>query len=241
MKTKVINREKLTQITNEGISTLSKKYPQIVVAVAVRAVMNNETGKKESLEFEFLQQRTLGGRRLNVLGLLNLGDTRFSAGDIKMRVWSIVSREGAISTLGFTEEQVDSLIKQSQEIGEDDRIALLKPIEVINTSEGPKEIKIICRESNDFDTLPERIKSQLDTEYADRYILQAPTGEDGELEKVVDENGATVYRWFELGLKDQEDTIVPNKLSMSNYLKTGSTEARSMSSADMSEAFGLTP
>lgn len=225
MKTKIVTMEALTKASNDIIENHEGK----VVVTGVRLVNNSQTGKKDSLEFEFLQQRTLEGRTLNVLGLLHLGDSRWSSGATKMRVWSTVTKEAAIKTLGLQESLVDQLIDESQNLKEGERLALMAPIAQINTPEGKKGIKIVCIETTDSTTLPQSIQAQLLTEYANRYILQAPSGENKELENVVDENGNKVYRYFRLGISEEKDQMVPNKLSVSRYLNQQKEESLDVS------------
>lgn len=231
----VVANESLTKMSNEII----EKHQNKVIVTGVRMVMNNETGKKESLEFEFLQYRTLEGRQMNILGLLHKGDTRWNSGLTKMRVWSTVTREGAIDVLGLPEAFVDAIIAQASNLKDDERLGVMQPIETINTPEGTKVIKIICNETTKRALLPQAIQRQLDGQYASRYILQAPTGENNELENVVDENGNTIYRWFTFGTTDQKDVMVATKLSLSRYVAQDQAESNLGAPLMDAGAFGL--
>ena len=232
----VVTNEKLTQASNDVI----EKHPNVVVVTGARFVMNNATGKKDSIEFEFLQQRTLEGRQMNVLALLHTGDKRWNSGVTKMRVWSTVTDDGAIKVLGLPEDFVASLKEQAAQLKDGERLAIMRPINTINTPEGPKQIKIICNETTDVSRLPKAIQSQLEGQYASRYMLQAPTGENGELENIVDEKGNKVYRWFTFGTADQKDVLVANKTSLSRFLENeGQVDSNLGASLTDASVFGL--
>lgn len=235
IKFPVVANETLTKMSNEII----EKHQNKVVVTGVRMVMNNETGKKESLEFEFLQYRTLEGRQMNILGLLHKGDSRWNSGLTKMRVWSTVTAESAIDVLGLPKDFVDAIVAQASNLKDDERLGVMQPIESINTPEGTKVIKIVCNETTKKALLPQAIQRQLDGQYASRYILQAPTGENKELENVVDENGSTIYRWFTFGTTDQKDAMVATKLSLSRYVAQDETTSNLGASLMDAETFGL--
>lgn len=231
----VVANENLTKLSNEIID----QHKGIVVVTGVRLVMNNKTGKKESLEFEFLQNRTLEGKEMNVLALLHKGDDRWNSGLTKMRVWSTVEIESAIDVLGLPKDFVNSLVEQGATLKDGERLAIMRPIETINTPQGLQVIKIICNETTNKNRLPEAIKRQLEGPYADRYILQAPTGENKALENVVDADGNTIYRWFTFGTEKQKDVLIPNKLSLSRYLEQDTANSNMGESLMDASAYGL--
>lgn len=215
----VVKKDELLEQANtviENPANLGK-----VVITGVRAVNNSLSGKKDTLEFEFLQKRYLEGSNINVLGLLNQGDSRFNDGSARMRVWAPVTPKSAQAILGIPEETANMLLEAASKLQDDERIALMTVISQINTPIGKLGIKIVCHETTNKNALSDSIKEQLETQYRDRYVAQRYVKQaDGTrvLEDAVEATtGKTVYRWFTLGTEKEADSLIPNKVAISKY------------------------
>jgi hypothetical protein len=212
MALKKVKRDKLKEAVAKHAETLPEK---MVIVVGARGIKNGQ------VEVEFAQNRNLAGQgRINVLGLLNAGDDRFNTGKTLMRVWTMVSLLGFKNLFGDLDGiDMEEVFTECKKLGEDERIALLKPVATINVDGVQQALKIVCRETINIEDLPKSIKEQMkdgdvDDDIKQRYILQ--TGGD-KSQKIVDEFGNTVYRTFSLEVGSVEDILVPGKQLKSDY------------------------
>ena len=220
MALKKVNKNMLKESVAKNAPNLSEKA---VFIVGARAIKNGQ------IEVEFAQHRALAGRKANLFGMLNEGDKRFNSGKTTMRVWLMVNETGFknifrdIKDLDFSE-----VVKECRKLEDDERVAILKPVETINVSGTEYPVKIICKETIETSKLPKSIRELVEDEgaeeeYKQRYILQTG-GEDSE--RIVDEFGNIVYRYYELDYGDSEDSLVENKILHSEFKerKNKSTE-----------------
>lgn len=208
---KKVNKEQL----KEAVNKVAPQLPENVVFIAAaRQIKNGQ------IECEFVQSRSLAGRKTSMLALLNQGDARFNSGRTTMRVWSMVNVESFKAVFGEIEGLDFAAVAEAiKTCTTDERISILKQVENINVNGLVQPVKIVCLETIDVATLPKSIREQLaDENVSDeikaRYILQTKEGES-----IVDERGNKVYRRYELAYGDAQDVLVEGKVLVSELAK----------------------
>lgn len=208
---KKVSKDKLKDAVNKVAPQLSED------AVFVAGARNI---KDDQIEIEFVQNRNVGGRPVNLLAVLNEGDGRFNTGRFTMRVWMMVNALGfnkTFSSLGTTFEEIQTACEG---LTGDQRVAVLKPVSEITINGVTKPVKIACLETVDIEELPKSIRDLMNDpegneEYKDRYRLQTPQGV-----KIVDAFGNQVYRRFELSTGERADVLVDGKQLITDYNKS---------------------
>jgi len=209
-----IKREEL----KNKVNVVAPKLPEDVVFVAaMRAIKGGQ------VQIEFAQSRSLTGRRVSVLALLNQGDARFNSGRTLMRTWLMVNEEGFKAVFG---DIPDFDFKAAQEAAktasEDEVVAIFAQAKTINVNGVNHPVKIVCKETTNVEDLPKSIREQIQNpdvsdDIKNRYILQTKDGD-----KIVDELNNTIYRRYELSYGADDDVLVENKVLQSELAKTAS-------------------
>lgn len=214
---KVIKRESLTQAVNKQLGGLVSEKD--VVITGARLI------KDGRLELEFAQARKLRNSKTSVLALLNKGDDRFNLNNKQIvRVWHMITLEGAKEAFNL---DFNDIAKTAEGIASDERIVVMMNIKKFFAEGEEFDLNIRVRETTDIAKLPKSMREDIEnnTIYAENHILKAPTGINGELEPVVDENGKNVYRWNELDYikpgANIDDELIQGKKPLSSYNAEG--------------------
>ena len=209
------------------LEAVKKSAPQlaenVVFLAGARKIKNNQ------MEIEFVQSRALNGRKASLFALFNEGDNRFNSGRTTMRVWLMVNLQGCKTLLGHEGIDFDEVQKQVLECSNDEIVAILSQVSTVNVAGALQPVKIVCKETVTSSELPKSIREVIEDkeanpEYKARYILQT-----GEGDKIVDEFGNTIYRYFELSYGEDKDVLVDNKQLQSDFSKKLSSEVSSTS------------
>lgn len=208
--------KKVTKLKlKEIVIAAAPQLPESVVFIAgMRGIKNGQR------EIEFVQSRTMAGRKASLLALLNEGDKRFNSGRTTMRVWLMISEKGFNNVFGAIEGfDFAKASAMCEDLAEDERVALLLQAETINVNGVMQPIKIVCKETIEVEELPKSIREQLENEdlseeIKGRYILQTAEGD-----LIVDKSGNKVYRRYELSYGDDEDVLVADKQLLSDHAK----------------------
>lgn len=226
---KKLTKEQLKTAVNEVAPKLGE---DVVFVAALRAI------KDKQIEIEFVQSRSLAGRRVSLLALANEGDKRFNTGKNTMRAWMMFNEEGFKSLFGNIEGFDFAKAKElALTATADERIGIFAQAKTINvgTKEQPNNqpLKIVCKETTDVDQLPKSIKDQIldsnvSQDIKDRYILQTgPQANGNESVRIVDQYGNTVYRRYELSYGTDTDVLVEGKVlatELNNSTKTSTND-----------------
>jgi len=217
---KKVTKEQLKNAVNE----IAPKLPEDVVFVAgMRTIKDGQT------EFEFVQSRSLAGRKVSLLALANEGDKRFNTGKNTMRAWMMFNESGFKSLFGtiegfdFTKAKELALTATA-----DERVGVFAQVKTINVNGINQPLKIVCKETTDINQLPKSIKEQIadanvSQDIKDRYILQTgPQANGKESVRIVDQYGNTVYRRYELSYGTDEDVLVEGKVLATELNNTNS-------------------
>jgi len=209
-----IKREEL----KNKVNVVAPKLPEDVVFVAaMRAIKGGQ------VQIEFAQSRSLTGRRVSVLALLNQGDARFNSGRTLMRTWLMVNEEGFKAVFGDIEGfNFKEASEAAKTASEDEVVAIFSQAKTINVNGVNHPVKIVCKETTNVEDLPKSIREQIQNpdvsdDIKNRYILQTKDGD-----KIVDELNNTIYRRYELSYGTDDDVLVENKVLQSELVKTAS-------------------
>ena len=222
---KKLTKEALKNAVNEVAPKLGE---DVVFVAALRAI------KDKQIEIEFVQSRSLAGRRVSLLALANEGDKRFNTGKNTMRAWMMFNEEGFKNLFGNIEGFDFAKAKElALTASADERVAIFAQAKTINVNGVNQPLKIVCKETTDVDQLPKSIKDQIldsnvSQDIKDRYILQ--TG-GAESVKIVDAYGNTVYRRYELSYGTDMDVLVEGKVLATELNSTKTSTASALASA----------
>lgn len=219
--------DKLTKM----VQTVILALPETTVFLsALRKIKNDQ------IEVEFVQSRTLAGRRASIIGALNQGDDRFSSGRTTMRVWTKVTEEGFNASFPGIKDQEGNdfnfaeAAKLALTAGGDERIAIFLPVTSVMLNGVLKDFQITAMETVEVEELPKSIRDQItnpdvDDAIKNRYILQTGERNGKASEHIVDKHGQTVYRWYQLDTTDRTDTLIADKYLVSDLAKKATNTA----------------
>jgi len=119
---KIVTKDALKAKVNEVVT----KLPEDTVFIAgIRKIKGGQ------VQAEFVQYRSLTGRKVSMLALLNAGDARFNSGRTLMRAWVMVNQEGFNTVFGI---DLKAAIELAQTTKEDEVVGLFEASKTINVN-----------------------------------------------------------------------------------------------------------
>jgi hypothetical protein len=240
MKTAVVSREELKDAVNEALALPTVKSGDLFIAGVTKAKDHN--GQHQMI-LEIVQSKKQVGRKVNLLQVLNMGDSRFKPSTRALRVWYKITPEGfdhlfhalTVKTAG-TELTGAELQKKTATLKGKEILAIFTKIKSI-TVDGEEEIPTISiKQYSSEGGLPKRIQTILDIEedertesqIADLKSMSMVTTEDED--PLVDENGDQVYEINEFTYGEDEDILIP-KMTLSTFNAKGKAPVKAQQEA----------
>lgn len=208
---KKVNKDVLRKAVNENLGQLAPK--EEVVIVGARQI------KDGRLELEFAQSRNLRNAKTSVLALINAGDDRFNSNNKQVvRVWHLVTLDGAKAAFGFSFED---LHKATEGLGADERVLVMWDIKKFFADNKEYKLNIRVKES----TNPLKLIKDLKLCEGDieNYELKFYNKKEEKYENLVNKKGEIIYQWAILDYEDlniksfKDDLLIKHKFLISEF------------------------
>lgn len=225
MKTTVVSREELKDAVNQALALPTVKSGDLFIAGVTKA--KNYNGQHQMI-LEIVQSKKNQSRKVNLVALANLGDSRFKPSARALRVWVKITPEGfdylfhSLTVRPGNELTGAELQEKTASLQNKEILAVFTKIKSIMV-EGEEEIPTISVKQYSLEAgLPKRISDILNTEEDERTEAQVAdlesmtmvTTEDKEA--LVDEFGNQVYEINAFTYGEDEDIYIP-KMTISAF------------------------